>query len=453
MGLLDGLMGGGLGADEEGGDIDADIIAQLMGQASEGAGPDPTMAFAGPIMKSPFYNGVASHSGAGQISEAILPIVLGLMAGKQAEKQQAAASAMAQLKTMLTLEQLAVQKEKAVGAREDRALKKHKVAQEAAAFESFMGIQDPNLPIVEMTAEMGGVKMKRRDPSMQKQGIGDAIKEAMTPFGKAMATQAYGNIISNFEKDKLYPDPETGQRRPYPSGAVVEDAQRQIISYSTAKPSINRGLEIARTNPRAFGITAEFDKVIAGARAQGKALTMGSLARNPAQKKAAESFGAMAGDIRKGVRADIASSRTDFDYERYFPKEAYELDTIKNGLAYNIARINDDNGKVSNQDFEAALTQLEGRGWFGDMFSSAASFASALSTVDNMMKDRVRGAATIMAERARASNAASIMMGQEPMSANIDFSGALDSSAIAEPEMPVETAPPSKVGRFTVEVE
>lgn len=65
------------------------LLPLLMAQgaaASEPTGDEGTMGMLAAMQASPFYSGQPSQSGVGQISESILPLITGLMAGKQAER-------------------------------------------------------------------------------------------------------------------------------------------------------------------------------------------------------------------------------------------------------------------------------------------------------------------------------------------------------------------------------
>lgn len=75
-----------LGADD---DIMGSLLPMLLEQGGasqyeEGDASDA--ALFGAVAQSPFYRGVPSNSGAGQISEAILPLLAGIIEGRQAEK-------------------------------------------------------------------------------------------------------------------------------------------------------------------------------------------------------------------------------------------------------------------------------------------------------------------------------------------------------------------------------
>lgn len=429
------------------GDIDADLISSLMSQAAEPAGGmDSTTALATTLMKSPFYQGVPSHSGAGQISEAILPVVLGLMAGKQAEAQQKQAAAANTLKTLLTMKSLGIQEEKLAGAKEARAMKSQDRAAELEARQAFLS---SGMPVTKATHKIGGTTITQIDPRYQKQGLADAIKEGMSGLGQAMASKEYANVLKAFEASGVYPDPDTGEQRLYPPDQTFRTATDKLMNASSAFKTIDHAIDVAARNPNAFGLAGMMARTAQGARGQARALGL-----TAADKQKIKPVTDLANSARAQIRSEVKARGdldAEFTYDRWFNPELHEVETLKNMIAYQVARINDDNGRLSDFDVQNALNSIEGTTWFQGMFGSNQAFIAGLSAVKGAMGERVKAARDVLGERARATNAARIMVGLPPMGANLDFSGG--AAGVESPTIEAPAAAPNKVGRFTVEVE
>lgn len=287
--LQDLLLGGGLeGIDEgvdgtglaalAGGDIDTDMLSQLlmsqaMDQAQQPVETDGTMAFASTLMKSPYYAGQPSFSGAGQISEAIMPLVVGLLAEQSAERKAREAAKANFVKALMSVAQLKKagldtelkQRELTLKDKEISA-KDRELAQGQAYAEMLLDpSQRGNLQLSGGTVDAKGGKLTFDDPALAKNSGSHAIADAL----RGMNNQAPGITHTYDAKAKqiVTTDNNTGEVfvRPAPDTKAMTEASKNY-SQLVATDGLLSMYEktIADADPATIGNAGAWGQMIGG---------------------------------------------------------------------------------------------------------------------------------------------------------------------------------------------
>lgn len=273
-------------------DENADILTALLGESVGGLGgvealqgfgtpyvPGEAndMALLSAVAQSPYYRGQVSQSGVGQISEAILPIALGLIAGQQAERKAKADSIGSALKLAITLNQL-----KAAGAKEQREVSKESraeakakreealFAQSQSALGTALGETDGKMQVGKIRLTPGGPTVEMVDPSIK-----TGYERAADSLARGLFNQGAGRpIVDKGEGGVVFaPGPAGMTAQPLPSRKAMVDAAKQYddhVVFDRQADMYDAAIDAA--GPEGVGIVGKISNALAATGTQLDAL-------------------------------------------------------------------------------------------------------------------------------------------------------------------------------------